>query len=610
MTSEKNILIYKKILEKTYKELKKNKKTNLIIAYIRGLLFLLIFVIAYILFGTIYFYFVIAGLIAIFIFLLVKSNSLGKKIKLSKAKIKINKNEINALDGNYSCFEAGNEFIDYEHTYSYDLDIFGQGSLFQFLNRTSTVSGKIKLANVLLNISSDSKIILNKQNAVNELSKLLSLRQHFNAIGMVYDSKKEKNNSTKDKIKKDLIEWCYEPVKFKDKKLLKIIIFVLPIITIALGIMNLLEIMPAIYFITLAIIQLIISGYYYKHISKEHSKLSEKVKTIEKIAILSKLIENETYKSNMLNKLKESLKVDNITASCSFKKLKNTIKAFDNRLNMLFVVPANMLLMWDLHIIIRLEKLKIKLKKIIPIWFNTVAEFDALSSIANFAYNNPDYVFPKINEGKDFIFDIKSGGHPLIHSRTRITNDFNIKGYQKFDIITGANMAGKSTFLRTIGINMILASTGSRVCAKKFEVKPINIFTSIRTNDSLHKNESYFYAELMRLKKIIECLKSGEKLFVILDEMLKGTNSNDKHTGSRNLLTQLIKYKASGLAATHDTELGKLKNEYKDNIDNLCFEAYIKDNKLNFDYKLKTGISKNLNATFLMKKYGIIESVL
>ena len=224
----------------------------------------------------------------------------------------------------------------------------------------------------------------------------------------------------------------------------------------------------------------------------------------------------------------------------------------------------------------------------------------------NFSYNNSNYTFPEISDA-EFYLSIKEGGHPLLYKDQRINNDFSVTDLKKITIVTGANMAGKSTFLRTIGVNMVLGMTGSPVCAEKFVFSPIEIFTSVRTNDSLHKNESYFYAELMRLKKITDTLKSGKKLFIILDEMLKGTNSKDKHIGSYALIEQLIKLNASGLAATHDIQLGKLAEKYPNNISNKRFEVEIINDELVFDYKLKDGISQNLNASFLMKKYGIIE---
>ncbi len=224
-------------------------------------------------------------------------------------------------------------------------------------------------------------------------------------------------------------------------------------------------------------------------------------------------------------------------------------------------------------------------------------------SFSNYHYNNPDTVFPEFQSG-NFSLSAINMGHPLIKSTARVNNDIVINEGE-FLVITGANMAGKSTFLRTIVVNMILGMCGAPVCAEQFSFIPIQIFTSIRTNDSLHKNESYFYSELKRLKRVIDELKSGNNLFVVLDEILKGTNSKDKHAGSEALLKQFITLKTSGIVATHDVALGKLEESFPENIKNKCFEVDINGSQLSFDYKIRDGISKNMNATILMREMGI-----
>jgi DNA mismatch repair ATPase MutS len=220
------------------------------------------------------------------------------------------------------------------------------------------------------------------------------------------------------------------------------------------------------------------------------------------------------------------------------------------------------------------------------------------------AANNPEFVFPLINNN-DFNMQMKDAGHPLLDYKTRVCNNFVIPEQKYAVIVTGANMAGKSTFLRTVGVNMVFAMMGSVVCASEFKMSPIGIFTSVRTNDSLQKSESYFYAELKRLKAIIDDLNADNKMFVIIDEMLRGTNSKDKHHGSVALTEQLLRLNAASIVATHDIMLGNLQNKYPNNVINKRFEVQIKDNKLDFDYKLQDGVSQSLNATFLMKKMGI-----
>jgi DNA mismatch repair ATPase MutS len=252
----------------------------------------------------------------------------------------------------------------------------------------------------------------------------------------------------------------------------------------------------------------------------------------------------------------------------------------------------------------RLEQWQQAYNDKLPRWFDALAEIEALASLSAFSYDNPGYVFPDISTDH-FVIQAGDACHPLIPSIQRINNQISVTHRGHFNIITGANMAGKSTYLRTIGVNLILALAGAPVCAASFSCYPARIFTSLRTTDSLSTNKSYFYAELLRLKELIDRLNSGEELFILLDEILKGTNSTDKQAGSKALLTQLIGLGAAGFIATHDLELGNLINTFPEDVTNYCFEAEIIGEELHFDYKLKPGIAKNLNATFLMKKMGI-----
>jgi DNA mismatch repair ATPase MutS len=230
---------------------------------------------------------------------------------------------------------------------------------------------------------------------------------------------------------------------------------------------------------------------------------------------------------------------------------------------------------------------------------------ETLNSLANLAYNRPDLTWPVIREGR-FSLEMRNCGHPLIHPGKRVDNSLTFNEEGQIYLVTGANMAGKSTLLRMVGVNMVLAMAGGPVCAEYLSLVPVFIHTSVRTNDSLGDNESYFYAELKKLAGIINRLELGDPLFIIIDEMLKGTNSRDKHAGSAALIRRLISMKTSGLVATHDVELGQLEAEYPDQLVTRCFEVIIDNGQLGFDYRLRPGVSKNLNATFLMQKMGII----
>ncbi len=351
------------------------------------------------------------------------------------------------------------------------------------------------------------------------------------------------------------------------------------------------------YFVLYMLLPLGISGYLAKMINVTHIELGKQSDALQQWKSVFHIVENEKFNSAALQKLQNDLKEGNDYSSVAIRKLYKISQAFDTRLNLFGWFILNYFSLWDILQSIRLENWRKKYGKDLGKWFAVLFELEALVSLATFKYNHPQSIFPEILDG-DFTYQAKEASHPLIPKDQSIPNDIHFPSLGSFNIVTGANMAGKSTYLRTVGVNMILSMAGSVVLAKSLKIKPIQLFTSIRTKDNLARNESYFYAELLRLQGIIEELQKGEPLFIILDEILKGTNSKDKEMGSKALVAQLIGLRAVGLIATHDLQLGTLIDSFPENVQNLCFEVDIKEEALSFDYKLRKGISQNLNATF------------
>jgi DNA mismatch repair ATPase MutS len=284
--------------------------------------------------------------------------------------------------------------------------------------------------------------------------------------------------------------------------------------------------------------------------------------------------------------------------------LASLLSAFDARMNIMTNLVVNSLLLYDLQCVYRLERWKEENAVSLPAWLDAIRQTEALCSLGTFSFNHSGFAFPDINSDQQL--SATAMGHPLLDEKERISNDVHLDRQQSIMIITGANMAGKSTFLRSLGVNVVLALTGAPVCADRFDCPMIEVRSGMRTADSLKENQSYFYAELYRLKSIMDELRKGTPLLILLDEILKGTNSTDKHAGSIALVKQLAEQPCLTLIATHDLGLGELEKVYPGRVANYCFEANIENDQLSFDYKLKRGIARKMNATFLMKKMGII----
>ena len=506
----------------------------------------------------------------------------------------INKNELDALDRKYDQFDSGNEFHDDDHHFAGDLDIFGVGSIFQFLNRTSTIIGKSRLAAWFLNPEKDIEVIKTRQKAVEDLNVKIDWRQNFQSVGMWMSESKED--------KQGILDWLKMPTDYQ-KGIFTFLIYAMPFISTFMLVMLIMGYINFQLFTIYFLVPLGIAFSQVRKIQAKHELVSRKSELLHKYSKLIGLIEKEDFESSALIDQQDKLKTAH-DASDSIRKLSKIANALDARLNIFGWLFLNYFILWDIYQTRRLEQWREANRDHVPEWFDVLSEIDALNSLGCFAYNHPGFILPKPVEHA-FDLEAMDCGHPLINPKVRVDNPISFTSWDQFVIITGANMAGKSTYLRTVAVNFVLAMVGAPVCATKFNFSPASIFTSIRTKDNLLQNESYFYAELKRLKAIIDELEKGNRLFIILDEILKGTNSKDKQSGSKALLKQLIRFGSSGLIATHDLALGDLIKEYPENIRNMRFEVEIINDELEFDYKLKDGISRNLNATFLMKKMGI-----
>ena len=557
-----------------------------------------------------------------FILLIKYHNRLFHRKDYLEKKIEVNRQELAALDYDTSCFDSGEEVSDPAHLYAYDLDVFGAHSLFQYVNRTCTEPGKRLLADWLGRHLEKKEEIQERQAAVRELAPALKFRQRFRVLGLLHKGKAADETELK--------AWAASPGVFRRNRFLR----VLPIIVTGINSVCLLSVvagyLPASIWGIIWTLFVTAGFAFTGKITRMQAVYGKKLQILGTYAGLLKLMEARPMQCGLLKSIKEEIGGEQRKASLSISRLSKLMNELDQRNNVFMYVILNGLFFWELRQVMRIEAWKEQYAGELPHWLDALGQMDALNSLATFAYNHPGYSYPTLLDKADmiaakagipsgakgadtentdgnahFMLRAKALGHPLMHRDRCVRNDIDMEKRPFFIIITGANMAGKSTYLRTIGINYLLACTGMPVCAEEMEVYPARLITSLRTSDSLTDNESYFFAELKRLKLIIDKLQSGEELFIILDEILKGTNSMDKQKGSFALIKQFMTLQANGIIATHDLLLGTLIDLFPKNIRNCRFEADITDNELTFSYRLRPGVAQNMNACFLMKKMGI-----
>ena len=505
--------------------------------------------------------------------------------------------ELQALSGDYSSFEDGKEYVNPEHPYSFDLDIFGRRSLFQSINRTCTFFGKNRLAKWLQNHLHEKTSIEKRQEMVREISEHTLFREQFRVAGLVHHGQ----SSDGEKIQ----AWSQSPAQYLHAGWVKAFIWGVPVINSLLLITSLAG-WTSFSWLGLSFgIFLVLSFGIIKRATYIQETYGKQLKSLNGYARLIALAKAEEWKSAGMQELMERFNLNGQSPVQALQQLSKELDRLDLRNNQFLYVLLEGSIFFQLQEIVRIERWKVRYGQHINEWLKTVGELDALCSLGTFAYNHPQYTYPELTE-KPFCFLTTQMGHPLMPASQCVKNDATIPSRPFFLIITGANMAGKSTYLRTIGVNYLLACIGAPVCCERLKLYPNQLITSLRTSDSLSDNESYFFAELKRLKRIIDLLNQGQQLFIILDEILKGTNSMDKQKGSFDLIRQFMQLKANGIIATHDLLLGSLIKQFPEEIRNYCFEADIKENELTFSYKLREGVAQNMNACFLMKKMGII----
>jgi len=533
-------------------------------------------------------------LFALFAWVFKRHLKLRKKLALERKRVEVNEEEVQAFDNDFSAFESGSTFIDPSHSFSSDLDLFGPRSLFQRLNRTTTQRGLNALAQAFR--INDMEQTADKQAAIKELGELSEWREFFRAHGKSFEEDAELDAKlkrwagiapSKSAVLKPYVLW----------PLTVLFSLIAVVVAVFVGLAELDKLL------WLAVFNLGVFGLFSKMILKERSMVNDLSKSIDGYTAMIEMVETTSFESEVLRSLQQRFSSEGVAAGEKLKKLNSILDRLDSMDNLVVLIFLNGTILYHLHALVALYAWKRQYAGEIAGWIDTLGEVDRLVSLATFAFNHPDFEYPQVNQGA--VFKAENIGHPFLNAQDRVSNSIAFDGF-RLVILTGSNMAGKSTFLRTLGVNVLLAGLGAPVCAESFQCSPVQLLTSMKPQDSLDGNESYFQAEVKRLRSLMDQLESAPLSFVLLDEILRGTNSKDKRNGTRAFLEKIKDFNLLGVIATHDVEIAEMTAEDPKTFRNLFFESTLKEGELHFDYQLREGVCNTPNATDLMRAKGII----
>jgi len=573
-------------------QIEKDLKKVRLFTFLRLFIFIVLSIVLYFSWGN-SLLFIGVSFSGIALFLFVVSHSVDAKLALEKSKqLKtINENELKALQGDLSAFDSGNEFQDGLHAFSNDLDFFASKGMFSFLNRTTSPLGKRKLADLLLNGSiAPGKI--NK--VITALQSEMVWTQNFRVSGSLSSRESGSHRSLGDWTKR----------VFTNPSWATWATWLIPIVSIPALILFNLDLISGLIFSLVLVASILPTG----KLLKETNQVAEQLSQHEaKVSMLMEQIESLKKIQSQTPEISEIQAFfyrNEKNAADALKHWMKIQKRMELRANIVISIPLNLFLAWDLRQRLALENWKNNYAVDAEIWENKLAELESYISGATFLFNAPSSTFATFNETNSV--EIHGLIHPLLSAKKAVKNNVSITENHQFMILTGPNMAGKSTYLRSIGLTFVLANAGFPITADSVSIPKVKIYSSMRTSDDLSNESSYFHAELMRLKFIMTAIEKGEPIFILLDEILKGTNSKDKAEGSKKFLQKLQRLGTKGIIATHDLSLCELENEHPAFI-NGCFDSIIEGENLSFDYTWKPGICKNMNASFLLHQLKLVD---
>ncbi len=542
--------------------------------------------------------------LAVFVYLALRHAQLDSRLKHAELLTELNRKGIGRLTGTWiESPDQGAEFRDEAHPFASDLDLFGRASVFQWISSAQTPLGRETLARLLKQPLKDRAEIILRQDAVAEMADGLAWRQRFEAEGIL--SAAEQNPT------EPLLQWAKERQPAYQRPIVRLGLRVLPVLTLVMVVLCLSGgFVPGQVPALLAAAQFLLLWLGGKKRSRVLATVHRYEASLRTYAQMLRLVEGQSFRSQWLRKRQASLRDGaGRSAGEQIQRLAKVVEGISNRQNALFFA-INVLTLWDYQCMIALEDWKAQSGRLLATWLSVIAEIESLCSLANIRFDHPGWAMPNIADDRNELHQSPSGlsarklGHPLI-TKDRVVNDLEMRAPAQIFVITGSNMSGKSTFLRTVGINLVLAAIGAPACAEQFHCLPMDLWTCMRISDNLEQSISSFYAEILRIKQIVEAARVDRPICFLLDEIFKGTNSYDRHQGAKALINQLRRDGAFGLVSTHDLELGDLESESNGRIKNYHFRESYANNQIHFDYRLRRGISTTRNALYLIKMAGI-----
>lgn len=519
------------------------------------------------------------------------------KVEGAKVRRDVHQRHIDRIVGGWQRFAGtGAGLLPSTHAYAWDIDLLGPGSLFQRIDVTHTERGE-RLFVDWLGAAATREEATARQAAVAELAQAVELRQELEASALLAAEGRKLEAGR-------FHELAQRPLLFQRTPWLTPVIFVLPAITLTLYVLGELALIHAKFWYAPVVVQLVVLRVFSQRVRHTLDLAAARQGVVEAFEQMLTVVERARFSAPRLVALQQKLAVDSIPPSQHVKRLRRWTGFAELRRQFLLYIVVNPLTLWDLHVLAGLERWIHDVGRHTDAWFDALAELEALCSLATLAYAEPNATFPELVDS-DQPLVLEGLAHPLLPAETRVANDLVTHGPGSAIVITGSNMAGKSTLLRAVGVSLALALAGGPVCARRARVPTTRLRASMRADDSLQSGASYFHAELTKLRRVVENAEAQPPVFFLLDELLRGTNARARHLGARAVLLHLIARHGSGLVATHDALLGQLETEQPGRVQNFHFTDVILDGEMTFDYVLHPGIVRTSNALRLLSLAGI-----